>query len=69
MGWDEIQVVGDKIVGLKDGKLMVYGINPPDIREFILPEELGKFRQFHFGLDKGFGLAEGGIETFKLNYK
>jgi hypothetical protein len=68
LGWNDIQVVGDKIVGLKDNKMMLYGLNPPDIKEFILPQELSRFKKLHFGLDKGFGLADEGIETFKLNY-
>lgn len=69
LGWQDIHVVGNMIVGLKEGKLMAYGFTPPDIKEFILPENLSKYKQLHFDYDKGFGLTDTGIDVFKLNYK
>ncbi len=69
LGWQDIHVVGNTIVGLKDGKLMAYGLTPPDIKEFILPENFIKYKQFHVDSNKGFGLTDNGIDVFKLNFK
>ena len=69
LGWKDIHVVGNTIVGLKEGSLMAYGLNPPAIKEFILPEKLVKYKQIHVDSDKGFGLTDKGIDVFKLNYK
>lgn len=69
LGWKDIQVVGNSIVGLKDGKLMAYWFNPPALKEFILPEGFSKYKQLYFGADKAFGLTDTGIEAFKLIYK
>jgi hypothetical protein len=69
LGWLDIHVVGNMIVGLKEGKLMAYGFTPPVIKEFILPENLSNYKQLHFDYDKGFGLTDTGIDVFKLNYK
>lgn len=69
LGWHDIQEMGNSILGIKEGKLMVYLLNPPSVKEFLLPELFKRYEQFHFSSTIGVGLTATGIEAFKLNYK
>ena len=64
LGWENIQPVGNKIIGTKDNKMMVYWINTLDIKEVELPLPLQNAKQLCFSSTGCYVLGDTGIKTY-----
>lgn len=67
IGWTSVQALGKKIIGLKNGKIMVYTPGDIDIKEIELPDHLSKGDQFRFTSNALYVRDSTGISQYEWN--
>ena len=67
MGWTAVQAMGKKIVGLKNGKILVYTPGEIDIKEMQLPSFLSTASQIRFTSNAIYVLDHTGISQYEWN--
>ena len=67
IGWTSVQALGKKIIGLKNGKIMVYNPGDIDIKEMQLPEYISSGDQFRFTSNALYVRDSTGISQYKWN--
>jgi hypothetical protein len=67
IGWTSVQAIGKKIIGLKNGKVMVYTPGDIDIKEMQLPFPISMSHQIRFTLNAIYVRDSTGITQYKWN--
>jgi hypothetical protein len=67
IGWTSLQALGKKIVGLKNGKLMVYTPGEIDLKEMQLPSSVSTAHQIRFTSNAIYVLDSTGISQYEWN--
>ena len=67
IGWTSVQALGKKIIGLKNGKMMVYTPGDIDTKEMQLPASIYTAPQIRFTTNAIYVLEANGISQFEWN--
>ena len=67
IGWTAVQPLGKNIIGLKNGKIMVYTPGGIDIKELQLPANISKGEQYRFTSDALYVRDSTGIYQYEWN--
>lgn len=67
IGWTTVQALGKNIIGLKDGKIMVYTPGEIDIKEMQLPGAISRGDQFRFTSNALYVRDSTGIYRYEWN--
>jgi hypothetical protein len=67
IGWTSVQAIGKKIIGLKNGKVMVYTPGDIDIKEMQLPFPISMSHQIRFTLNAIYVRDSTGITQYEWN--
>jgi hypothetical protein len=67
IGWTAVQALGKKIIGLKNGKMMVYTPGEIDIKEIQLPASISTATQIRFTSNAIYVLDSSGISQYEWN--
>ncbi len=67
IGWTAVQALGKNIIGLKNGKIMVYTPGEIDIKEMQLPDYISRGDQFRFTSNALYVRDSTGISQYEWN--
>jgi len=67
IGWTSVQALGKKIIGLKNGKMMVYTPGDIDTKEMQLPASIYTAPQIRFTTNAIYVLEGNGISQYEWN--
>ena len=67
IGWTSVQALGKKIIGLKNGKIMVYTPGEIDIKEMQLPANFTMAHQIRFTSNAIYMVDSTGISQYEWN--
>lgn len=67
IGWTAVQALGKNIVGLKDGKIMVFTPGDIDTKEMQLPTRISTAQQFRFTSNALYVRDSTGISQYEWN--
>jgi hypothetical protein len=67
IGWTSVQALGKKIIGLKNGKIMVYTPGEIDIKEMQLPASISMAHQIRFTSNAIYMVDGTGISQYEWN--
>ena len=67
LGWTSVQALGKKIIGFKNGKMMVYTPGDIDIKEMHLPTSISMAAQIRFTSNAIYLLDSTGISQYEWN--
>jgi hypothetical protein len=65
--WQDVQVIGNSIIGRKDGKILNYTPGTLDITEFPLPESFKKYKDIFITPQGVYVMDEKGIRLYSLD--
>lgn len=69
IGWKDVQPFGNGFIGIRQGKLLVYVANKPDVTEYFLPAELAGAQMVGFTAEGCFALFSDGITKYTWQAK
>ena len=67
IGWTAVQALGRNIIGLKNGKMMVYTPGEIDIKEMPVPSPVSTAHQFRFTSNAIYVIDSNGISQYEWN--
>lgn len=67
IGWNSVQSLGKKIVGVKNGKIMVYTPGEIDLKELQLPDSISSAGQIRFTANALYVISDAGISQYEWN--
>lgn len=69
IGWKDIQPFGNGILGVRDGKMLVYSAEQLNVQEYFLPSDLKAAMKLCFTSEGGYALFSDDIVQFKWTLK